>query len=248
MPAFFYDSDAALAQYLLFHYGTPEQVCPLSPEARAACGFPVRCVTETLAQLELSGRARALDLGCAVGRSSLELRRTFDEVLGIDFSVRFIEAASRMQQRREVEIEVPREGAASDDFRLTLPAGLATDHVTFEPGDACGLRRDLGTFDLVLMANLLDRLPDPLSCLARLPRLVRPGGWLVITSPYTWLEEYTPREKWLDGGGRGTFPALRDILSPSFAFHRALDLPFLIREHQRKFQWGIAEASLWRKR
>ena len=44
----FYETDAALAQYLLFHYGTPEQICPLLPEARGACGFPVRCVTEPL--------------------------------------------------------------------------------------------------------------------------------------------------------------------------------------------------------
>jgi hypothetical protein len=42
----FYDSDEAVAQYLLFHYGTPEQICPLLPEATGACGFPVRCVTE----------------------------------------------------------------------------------------------------------------------------------------------------------------------------------------------------------
>ena len=32
----FYESGDAVAQYLLFHYGTPEQICPLLPEARAA--------------------------------------------------------------------------------------------------------------------------------------------------------------------------------------------------------------------
>jgi hypothetical protein len=78
--------------------------------------------------------------------------------------------------------------------------------------------------------------------------LVTPGGWLVITSPYTWLEEYTPREKWLDGDGRGTLVALRENLGAAFAFERAFDLPFLIREHRRKFQWSISEMSLWRRR
>jgi hypothetical protein len=28
----------------------------------------------------------------------------------------------------------------------------------------------------------------------------------------------------------------------------AKDLPFLIREHARKFQWSVAQASLWKKR
>ena len=33
--------------------------------------------------------------------------------------------------------------------------------------------------------------------LKRLPGLLNPGGQLIITSPYTWLEDYTPRKNWL---------------------------------------------------
>ncbi len=98
------------------------------------------------------------------------------------------------------------------------------------------------------MANLIDRLPDPARCLARLPRLVVSGGWLILTSPYTWLEEYTPRDKWLDGGERGTLGALKKILFPIFDPRWTFDLPFLIREHRRKYQWGVAEVSIWRRR
>ncbi len=248
MIASFYESDAAIEQYLLFHYGTPEQICPLLPDARVACGFPTRCVSEPLRHIELSRRARALDLGCAVGRSSFELRRHFDAVTVIDFSARFIAAAGQMRDRRVASVRVPREGSAMDEMKLELPSGLPTDHIVFEHGDACDLRADLGAFDLVLMANLIDRLPDPARCLARLPDMIFPGGWLVITSPYTWLEEYTPREKWLDGGGRGTLAALREHLGAAFDLQQVLDLPFLIREHRRKYQWSIAEASLWRRK
>ena len=243
----FYDSDAALEQYLLFHYGTPEQICPLLPEARGACGFPVRCVTEPLREMELKNRGRALDLGCAVGRSSLELRRTFDEVIGIDFSQRFVEAAQRMQAERAVMVRALREGNSYEELRLELRGEKEQGRVAFETGDACALREGLGEFDFVLMANLIDRLPDPARCLEQLPGLVAAGGWLVITSPYTWLEEYTPRAKWLDGGGKGTLAALQEKLAPAFELRRTLDLPFLIREHQRKYQWSVAEASLWRR-
>ena len=249
MTTGFYESDAAVEQYLLFHYGTPEQICPLLPEARTACGFPARCVSESLRHVELQKRTRALDLGCAVGRSSFELGRHFDEVMGIDFSARFIAAAKQMQKERAVTVRAPREGSATDELRLELPRRPAkTHHVHFEQGDACALRDDLGTFDLVLMANLIDRLPDPAKCLARLPALISPGGWLVITSPYTWLEEYTPREKWLDGGERGTLATVKEILAPAFDFRCAFDLPFLIREHRRKYQWSVAEASVWRRK
>ncbi|MCE0484450.1 MAG: putative 4-mercaptohistidine N1-methyltransferase [Methylacidiphilales bacterium] len=244
----FYESDAALAQYLLFHYGTPEQICPLLPAMHEVCGFPVRCVSESLRRMKLDSRRRALDLGCAVGRSSFELRRHFDEVVGIDFSGRFIAAAKKMGEERKVAVHVPREGTATDELVLDLPSDLVTDHVRFETGDACDLRHDLGRFDLILMGNLLDRLPNPARCLAGLPELLVPGGWLVLTSPYTWLEEYTAQEKWFDGGGRGTLAALREVLSPSFESGPVFDLPFLIREHRRKYQWSVAEASLWQKR
>ena len=244
----YYESDAGVEQYLLFHYGTPEQICPLLPEARMACGFPLRCVSETLPHLGLLQRMRALDLGCAVGRSSFELGRHFDEVVGIDFSARFVAAAQSMQGERAVTVRAAREGDAKDELRLELPGDLRTDHVRFERGDACDLAQDVGTFDLVLMANLIDRLPDPAKCLARLPGLIASGGGLIITSPYTWLEEYTPREKWLMDEEGGTLGALKRILGPAFELRQTLDLPFLIREHRRKYQWSVAEASVWRRR
>lgn len=242
----FYESDAALEQYLLFHYGKPEQICPVLPEARGACGFPVRCVTEPLQHVALARRSRALDLGCAVGGSSFELGRYFDEVVGIDFSGRFIAAATQMGKERVVTVRAPREGTMSDELKLELPADLRTEHVRFEQGDACRLRADLGTFDFVLMANLIDRLPDPAKCLERLPDLVSPGGWMVVTSPYTWLEEYTPREKWMMDE-RGTLSALEKKLTPAFKLRKTMDLPFLIREHRRKYQWSVAEGSVWER-
>jgi putative 4-mercaptohistidine N1-methyltranferase len=242
----FYETDAALAQYLLFHYGTAEENCPLLPAAREACGFPVRCVTEPLRHVRPARTRRALDLGCAVGRSSFELARHFDEVTGIDFSHRFIDAARTMQRDGEMRFHAAREGLARDEFCVALPADIPRERVDFETGDACALRDDLGAFDLVLMANLIDRLPDPARCLAQLPALVAPGGALIITSPYTWLEEYTPRERWLDQGG-GTLAALRDKLAPAFTLAHAFDLPMLIRDHRRKYQWTVTEASVWER-
>jgi hypothetical protein len=74
--------------------------------------------------------------------------------------------------------------------------------------------------------------------------LVNAGGQLVITSPYTWLEDFTPRANWL-------CPALdkmRAVLAPHFDLTGTRDLPFLIREHERKFQWSVAQASTWIRR
>ena len=82
---------------------------------------------------------------------------------------------------------------------------------------------------------------------------MKPGGQLILTSPYTWLEDYTPRENWLggnarDGKPRRTLDGLKGELAQSFELTRTLDLPFLIREHARKFQWSVAQASVWRRK
>ena len=80
-------------------------------------------------------------------------------------------------------------------------------------------------------------------------------GLLVITSPYTWLEEFTEREKWLGGfkaqtgENYTTLEGIRDALLPEFeSAGDPVDVPFVIRETKRKFQHTVAELSVWVKR
>lgn len=248
-----YETDALLAQYLLFHYGRPEEILPHRLGPTDALDFAVRVVHQCVRPSEVTGPGRALDLGCAVGRSSFELARFCGEVLGIDYSARFIDACQQIQRGGAVPFRRLDEGDLATDCVAYPPGGVDLERVRFETGDACDLRDHLRDFDVVLMANLIDRLPDPRACLARLPGLLKPGGQLVIASPFTWLEDYTPRENWLGGfergGGRvGTFDALVELLAADFVLERSLDLPFLIREHARKFQWSVSRVGVWRRR
>ncbi|HEX8296726.1 MAG TPA: putative 4-mercaptohistidine N1-methyltransferase [Chthoniobacteraceae bacterium] len=248
-----YESEKLLGEYLLFHYGSSQEVLPSALLIEDALGYPQRCVSECLDVRALPAQARALDLGCAVGRSSFELARWCTSVIGIDFSQRFIEAAERIRRDGALDYLRTDEGELRTPLIAQLPANTDPARVRFEQGDAMDLRGDLGTFDVVLLANLIDRLSNPRRCLETLPALINPGGQLIITSPYTWLEEFTPRENWLGGFERdgtrvATLDGLRAALEPSFHLEEVQPLPFLIREHARKFQLSIAEASTWRKR
>lgn len=72
----------------------------------------------------------------------------------------------------------------------------------FVQGDACELSLSaLGgvPFHVILGANLLCRLPYPRRFLAALPALLEPQGFLVLPSPYTWLQQYTPKCEWIGG-------------------------------------------------
>ena len=243
-----YETEKLLNEYLLFHYGADADILPWAWGPREALGYPIRCVSECVDITALPGNARALEVGCAVGRSAFELARHCAEVVAVDFSGRFIEAAKLLQSSGSLVYSRADEGEIFTALTASLPAQVDAQRVRFEVGDACALRTDLGAFDVVLGANLVDRLPAPERFAAALPSLVKPGGQLVLTSPYTWMEEYTPRAKWLGGcSGRSTLDGLRLALEPEFSLLETKDLPFLIREHVRKYQWSVAQASIWRR-
>lgn len=237
-----YESERLLAEYLLFHYGTAEEILPPGAPAgmREALDFAVR----TTRHFSPAKVARTLDLGCAVGRSTYELSRDSTETIGIDYSHSFIQAAAALaggalnyQRHDEANLRTALEACLPQD----LPLGT----VSFETGDATSLRPDLGDFGRVHAANLLCRLIQPALLLKRLPSLVKPGGELVLATPCTWLGEFTPPANWPEGS---TLDWLQDSLAHDFELLKVADEPFLIRETARKFQWTRSMVTVWRRK
>ncbi len=240
-----YETQRLLDEYLLFHYGEPSEVLPWEHGPREALGFPVRTVRELVDLTIVPSEAMALDLGCAVGRSSFELAGIVGSVLGIDYSRSFVEAASTLGVTGGMRYERVDEGSATTVLEARVPETLRRERVRFEQGNAMELRPDLGEYDIVHAANLLCRLSEPLKLMERLPALMRPGGQLLLTTPCTWLEEFTPRGNWPKGSTRDW---LTSLLEPHFELCKSCDLPFLIREHARKYQWSVALGMRWRRR
>ena len=77
-----YESERLLAEYLLFHYGSPEEILP--PDAPAGMREALDFAVRTTRHFSSGKGARTLDLGCAVGRSTYELARDSAETIGID--------------------------------------------------------------------------------------------------------------------------------------------------------------------
>ena len=240
-----YESEKLVAEYLLFHFGRPEEI--LTPDRawpqgmHDALDFAVR----TTAHFSPETADRGLDLGCAVGRSACEMSRTCREVVGIDFSHAFIHAAEALRDGKPLAFDRREEASRVTALEARFPAGIDGSRLHFQQGDAMHLSPDLGAFDRVHAANLLCRLPEPEKLLARLPALVKPGGELVLATPCTWLEEFTPPRNWPVSG---TFEWLESTLASSFTLLRRADEPFLIRETARKFQWTTSLVTVWRKK
>ena len=240
-----YEDPTVLDEYLLFHYGESDEI--LAPEVawpegmRQALDFAKR----TPSHFSDQQVSRGLDLGCAVGRSTYEMSRNCEKVVGLDFSHGFIQAANRLKREGEIEYSRRDEGNLRTGLWAKLPSGIDVSRNDFLQGDAMHLPQELGVFDRVHAANLLCRLTAPEMLLDRLPSLLRPGGELVLATPCTWLEGFTPRVNWPQAD---TIGWLEDNLSDSFKLISKGDEPFLIRETARKFQWTRSMLTVWERR
>lgn len=239
-----YEDPGILSEYLLFHYGKREEILPNGvgwPSGMAdALDFAVRTTTH----FAEPKAGRGLDLGCAVGRSTYEMSRSCGHVTGIDFSHSFIGAANALRSGKPVAYWRQDEGHLGTPLIAELPSGIDPGKTDFIQGDAVALPADLGSFDRVHAANLICRLSDPILLLNRLPHLVNPGGELVLATPCTWLEGFTPQAKWPTGD---TLAWLTEHLGTGFEMTACTDEPFLIRETARKFQWTRSMLTVWRK-
>jgi len=172
-------------------------------------------------------------------------------VVGIDYSQAFVDCCDELKARGEKAYERQEEGKIYSRHVAVVDPAIDRSRCTFRQGDACDLPADLGQFDCLLLANLLCRLPDPMLCLARLAGLTRPGGHVVISSPYSWLEQFTDPRFWL-GGKEGSDvrgkDTLKEVLRADFEFVEEDDMPFLIREHARKYQLVYSHCAVFRRR
>ena len=237
-----YETRQYLHEYLFFHYAKPGALRTFKFVPRELLRFHERIREECLLPIANTRRARALDIGCAVGRFSFELSRVADEVFGIDNSKRFILAARNIAKRKAIEVHVHESGKEFSKRRVALPRGARPVNVRFQVGDAQNLRSIARhPFDIVAAINLICRLPSPGAFFRSLPDLVSPRGQLIIASPFSWLKEYTTPRNWLSASN------IEDLLQPQFQLVRRRDIPFVIREHRRKYQLVVSEVLTFKR-
>lgn len=265
-----YETQTNRNMYLSLHFpnsGKSENVDPILVHDNMpthGLRFPQR-VAELLVKLQPKNLDAALDIGCAVGGSSFELARHFSHVDAFDYSHLFVKVANQMKAHETVEFQIPIEADIHETVVAVHEPGVTKDitsKVDFFVGDACCLKQ-LQTdqhirdeYDGVLLSNLLCRLPNPRACLDALSGIVNPGGVVVMVTPYSWLEQFTPRSKWLGGyydsssqePVQSKAELKRVMEAGGFELIHEEQVPLIIREHQRKYQYIISEATGWRRK
>jgi 5-histidylcysteine sulfoxide synthase/putative 4-mercaptohistidine N1-methyltranferase len=243
----YYEKDEIISQYCEFHYGDEH--------------FGVPNFTKKVAQIAEKyalNTQSVLDIGCSVGRMSFELAKTFKQVVGIDFSARFIKVAQDLKDNGVLRFEKKIEGDIKENREITLK-DLELDNVDlqrleFWQGDACNLKPHFKNYDMIIAINLLDRLYDPELFLRDIAKRLNKDGIFIVGSPFTWSDEYVKKEHWLGGkieNGKPIYSqdTLSKILSDEFTLIEGpFDVEFVIQEHIRKYQHTFSKFSVWKKR
>jgi 2-polyprenyl-6-hydroxyphenyl methylase/3-demethylubiquinone-9 3-methyltransferase len=104
-----------------------------------------------------------LDVGCSQGIASILLAREGHRVVGID--------------REHEAIRAARE-------RLDQEESFVRERVEFRVGEGRAVGFPDGSFDAVLLGEVLEHQLDPGKLLGEARRVLRPGGRIVVTTPY----------------------------------------------------------------
>ena len=254
-----YESDQLLRDYLVLHFGSPKDQMPYEFGPTNATQFPQRCAQLVIdaARMQNIKLERILDIGCAVGGSTFALAEQSSAfALGVDLSGSFIRTALELKNNGTLNYKQSEEGDLASWREARVESQIAREKSDFRRADACALPPDFVDFDAVLMANLLCRVPSPMSVLQRMSGargVVRKGGILVMTTPFSWLPEYTPREVWLggierDGIEHWSEEALLRYMAKDFVLIKKDAIPLVIREHKRKFQYIVADSYVFQRR
>ncbi|MHC4135364.1 MAG: methyltransferase domain-containing protein [Planctomycetota bacterium] len=236
----YYELPSTRDEYLALHFPGDDPLAdvlgPAVPPPEERYPFAVRRLWQA------SPRGEALDVGAACGRITFDLAADHAAAWGVDLSHTLVAAAREVQATGRARYRTVVEGDLSRAWDVAVQAA---PNARFAVADALDLPFCDGHFATVVALNLVDRVPDPVRALDELGRVTAPGGTLLVGSPYTWLDSFTPRARWLGGFARDGAPvrgadAVRAHLAPAFTFVREDQLPFFIAHHARSGQLGLA--------
>jgi SAM-dependent methyltransferase len=150
------ESDARVDRVRRFYDETPFPGYPVNDSLTWLRARAERSEFARLLDRAVPGDARIVEIGCGTGQMSLYLARADRIVIGADLTRESLRLAC----------------AAARRFRLDRVQFVETD--LHRPG----LRA--GSFDVVYSSGVLHHTPDPRRSFARIARLARPGGMIVL--------------------------------------------------------------------
>lgn len=250
-----YETDPDVVPFCELHYGRPKGVIPVGED------YPRQLAEEVLKHVQAAGGAtgRALELGCAVGRTTFELAKVFDHVTGLDFTARKIRIGVEMVDKGYTQWQIASEGDIVDFEQAALKdlgfGDAVRGKVEFLQADPANVKSLFKGYDLIVINGVLEESYNPAAFLETVHERLNDGGLLAIACSNHWTEARTKRENWLGGfkdktgENCSTLQGLKRILGGRFDLLEAsMALPRSLRSDARVYDFRLMQGSIWRKR
>jgi SAM-dependent methyltransferase len=173
---------------------------------------------------------RALEIGCGVGRGLYELAPGAEVVYGLDRSGAFLRAARQLLAGED--LPYARRMAGRSYVRAVVKAPAPVHNVELVCADALEPPFLPEQFDRVVALNVLDSVRSPRALLHHIALLTRPGGEILLASPYAWRDDTVPLEERL--GTSDPAAALREeVRKLGFSIEDEAEIPWTLRRDAR---------------
>jgi SAM-dependent methyltransferase/uncharacterized protein YbaR (Trm112 family) len=188
------------SQYGRDHYGDLDPMA--SEDEKQEAGAVLGILRAGLESVTSRPEGPILDLGCSVGRTTFSLaEETGEWVLGADLNFSMLRMASEVLRTGHVRYPKRRVGLVYDhcSFEVQFPNA---ERVDFWQIDAMAMPFPMQPFSLMTSLNLLDCLPSPVGHLQTFDGLVKPGGSVILSTPFDWSPAATDVAAWIGGHGQ----------------------------------------------
>jgi SAM-dependent methyltransferase len=192
-------------------------------------GFGARELAERIRALAPVGRA--VELGCSVGRMVAELPA--EHVVGLDLQFGAVRRARRLLDGERVAY------ARRIAGRYYAPASIAAGDLAVPASRRALLCADVldpplipAAYDRVVALNMLDSVARPRLLLSIMDGLCRPGGEIVLSSPYAWQSSVMEDDQRI-GGADPARDVAEAIRSMGYRLEEQAEVPWTLRRDAR---------------
>lgn len=161
-----------------------------------------------------------LDIGCGQGGMLQHMAQNCRQLVGLESNLYLAALANRLLRQKTVDIRYFDPTRGFRDARLEKEA---VENAVVICGDAAALPFSEPLFDWVHCGHILDLVEDPADLLVAVMRILKPGGWLSISTPWDFRDP-------------GHFDAMLEILDLDFQeINRKDGLPWVRLNHRRRY-------------
>ncbi len=221
-----------LSTYLDAHWG--DRASPADPTAFAMAAFAERLAG-------LPHVAAAVELGCSGGRIVAELAQRADRVLGLELSLGSLRRARRLLDGESVAFA--RRMIGRHYATATIAPGdraVDRDRRQLVCGDALDPPLIPEIYDRVVALNLLDSVARPRQLLRVLDGLCKPGGEVILSSPFAWASHVMQEHERI--GGLDPAADVRALLGPRFTVVEEAEVSWALRRDARS---AVSYRTYW---